>query len=447
MRCVPDVVLLALRPYTGEGGRVELHAWQRSALTDYFRFGGAFLAMGVGAGKTTVAAHIAARCERPAYLAPARGLSQIRAACEAAGAACLFASHTALCRADHDGWFEREQPTDVIVDEAHLLRNISSNTAARRLNRYLVANPRVRVLWMTGTPISRSLRDCVHGLRFALRGRAPLPSSRAGILAFIERFDQSEQAQSEFYAELRQRPGVFIDTAPSYSGRIELSVQTRKPALVLDADSAYWERGPAAWGVRYRIEPRPSDAYRAALRAWNTRVDALISAGACDTEAQARLVRPEAYAEFLAVEDQEPEHEHLAEWEDDGALRDALSGVGPGTLVWAHHRAIQERAASVLGCPREPGGDVAVLSMQRHSTVLDLQRYSTNIILEPQPDAALLDQLIGRTARQGQTAPAVGVRFICAWPGAIRDLRTAIGRARLIANATGTRSPLLQLEL
>ena len=425
---------------------MQRHPWQQSCVTDYFRFGGCFVAMGVGAGKTTMAAWLAARCERPVVLAPARGLQQIR---EMFADAHLppeaFRSHTRMCLAQSDGWLEEYAPSDVIVDEAHMLKNISTNTAARRLNRYLVANPRVRVCWMTGTPISRSLSDCVHGLRFALRSRAPLPTSREGIARFVELVDSSELAQQEFYAELRARPGVFIDTAPSYDGEIQLEVVRRKPALELD-DLAYWERGPAAWGARYRCVPPLSDAFRLARRDWSREVGYLVDAGACHTESQARLVRPDLYAAYQAVEEAEPPFEQVVEWEDDSALREALRDVQPGTLVWAHHRAVQERAAEILGCAREPGGDVAVLSMQGHSTVLNLQQYHTNVILEPSSDAALTAQLIGRTARQRQRSPVVRVQFICAWGGARKALDTAIKRAILIQKTTGNGSPLLQLD-
>lgn len=422
---------------------MKLHDWQAQAVEEYFRFGGAFLAMPVGAGKTTVAATIAARCERPVLLAPARGLVGLR---ELFPGACAFRSHTMMCTRASEGWLEAYQPTDILVDEAHLLRNISTNTAARRLNRYLVGASHVKVLWMTGTPIRRSLADCVHGLRFALRGRAPLPTTRNGLTAFIERVDASEWEQEAFYEELRRRPGVFLDSAPSYDGAIELCVVRRKPALVPDEASEHWERGPAAWGVRYHCVPPLSDEFRAARCAWNREVDYLIGAGACDTEAQARLVRPDLYAAYTAVEDREPEHEHSAEWVDDSALREALHNVGPGTLVWAHHKAIQERAAQILGCAREPGGDVAVLSIARHSTSLNLQRYNENLILEPPADAATIDQLIGRTARQGQLSPYVRATFVCAHDGAVRALTTAVQRAKLVLATTGNRSPLLQLE-
>lgn len=425
---------------------MHLHPWQRQCITDFLRFGGCFVAMGVGAGKTTMAASLVAKCERPAVLAPARGLPQIREMFhEAHLPPEAFRSHTRMCLSSSDGWLEEYAPTDIVVDEAHMLKNISTNTAARRLNRYLIANPRVRVCWMTGTPISRSLADCVHGLRFALRSRAPLPTSREGIARFVELVDSSEVAQQEFYADLRARPGVFIDTAPSYDGVIELTVVDRKPALVLDDDAGWWERGPAAWGARYRCVPPIPDALRLARRNWNRQAGYLIDAGACDTEAQARLIRPELYAVYVHGEDQ-CDYEQVVEWEDDAALRETLSDVGPGTLVWAHHRAVQERTARILGCTREPGGDVAVLSMQGHSTVLNLQQYHTNLILEPSPDAALMSQLIGRTARQGQRAPVVRVQLVCAWPGARKALRAAITRAILIRNSTGNGSPLLQLE-
>lgn len=422
---------------------LELQPWQERCVAAYFAHGGAFVAMPVGAGKTTMAAAVAERCSRPVCLAPARGLPQIRRMF--GDVPCAYRSHTAMCRVESEGWLEEERPTDIIVDEAHMLRNIVTNTAARRLNRHLIAHPAVRVLWMTGTPITRSVGDCVHGLRFALRSRAPVPTTGPGIAAFIAAVDSDPERQARFLAALRALPHVFIDSAPSYAGRIELEVETRRPALVPPDEAQYWERGPAAWGVRYTYDPPPSERLRNAAREWNHRVDALISAGACDTEEQARVVRPEHYAVYRAVVDAEPHPIRRVEWVDDSALREVLSSVGPGTLVWAHHQAVQARAAAILGCAREPGGAVAVLSIQSHSSVLNLQRYHTNIILEPPADASLLDQLIGRTARQGQTAPVVRVRFICAWPGAKNSLRVAIQRAKLIQTTTGSRSPLLTL--
>lgn len=423
---------------------MKLHEWQQASIAAYFDYGGAFIAMPVGAGKSTVAAEIARRCEKPCVLAPARGILQLEEMFANAPDA-VFKSHTAMCRAAADGWLEENAFSDVIIDEAHMLKNISTNTAARRLNRYLVENPAVRVCWITGTPIARSLGDAVHGLRFALRKRAPLPSTREGIRRLVAQVDGSEQAQLLFFDQLKNTPGVFIDTAPSYDGEIQLTVVHRDAVLPLDEDAAYWERGPAAWGVKYRVDPPFSDAFRAARREWNATVQYLIDARSCDTEEQARSVRPELYAKYRAVADAEPDYQQVVEWADDSALRQVLTDVQPGTLVWAHHRAVQEKAAEILGCAREPGGPIAVLSMKSHSTVLNLQQYHTNIVLEMLPEADLMNQLIGRTARQGQRSPVVRVDLVCAGQHARKTLARAVFRANLIRNTTGTSNPLCRL--
>jgi hypothetical protein len=61
-------------------------------------------------------------------------------------------------------------------------------------------------------------------------------------------------------------------------------------------------------------------------------------------------------------------------------------------------------------------------------------------------DPEMWRQLIGRTARQGQTAPAVYVDVVVNSTYSDAALRTALARARSTMQTTGKSNHLLQLE-
>lgn len=480
------------------------HAWQLRAAEDYERLGGLFIGLDPGAGKSYALSRIAARCRRPLVVAPASAVRQTMAQFESYGVRCalakdlvrewdggvVFASYTWLTRAEQAGFFERFAPSDVLMDEFHEARGLA-NSARKRLERYLVAEPAVRVAVSTASPMSGRLHDFAFGLRWALRSgvRGLVPSLTSGLDALDARLAASAEARAEFRRRLEATPGVYLDVGDvgRYQGEVVLRVVRREPALVLPdswetpsgflvesaAHAAEVER-QLAWGYYHDVDPRPSEAYVEARRAWGAVVRRVVGQGLCDTEYQVRALRPEEYARWAEAQRAE------------GALAEARAVlVAPNTirqalellphdvahdyyadppeapaLVWAHHQALQQYAAYYSHAPLfregarsadreylpEYRGALAVASIDACHQSLNLQHFSHNLVLEPPADPEVWKQLIGRTARQGQTAPRVTCDVVVNCPAAERALHSAIDRASLVYETTGKKNPLLQLK-
>jgi hypothetical protein len=466
------------------------HAWQTAATEAYFQYGGAVVWLDAGCGKSFVAAQIARRCPRPLVVAPAGVIRQTMAMFRSYGVdvyeakearsglrpGVAFASYTWLQGANQAEFFAQFNPSDVLLDEFHLCRNLRTNSAAKRLNRFLVANWATRVAVFTASPWSRGLTDVAPGLRFALRKRAPLPPTADGLAMLAERLDADPAARAEWFARLAATPGVFLDSdgAGAYAGRVELTVTRRAPALELNAEQrlpdGYYLVGPAqaasvarnlSWGFWPRVTPRPSERYLEARRVWGATVRRVVDRGAADTELQVRDLRPDEYAAWAAVEAAEPPAQTEAVWETDAGLREVLAGVRPGTLVFAHSTELQRRAVDILGCPwhhaqgldqhgvalNDATAPVVVASLTAcHAGYNAQKNFSRVMFLDPVADQEVLKQAIARVARQGQAAPVVHVELVVCGPVVENALHQAVARARVAYEATRKWNPLLQLE-
>lgn len=462
------------------------HRWQIEASEAYQRLGGVAVDRLPGAGKTWAAALIAKQCRRPLFVGPASVLAQTRAMFREYGVPeglVTFASYTWLTRAEQHDFFERLQPSDILMDEFQKARGWA-NSARKRLERYLIPNPAVRVGIFSASLVTDRLRDFAYAFTLALRGharRAGIPPTRAGVEALEARFEADPEAWTRFRQGLADIPGVFLDdpadSAGAYQGEVRVSLIEREPALVLPADwslpDGYLLVSPAqaaevsrmlAWGYWPRVTPRPSERYLDARRDWSRVVQSVIANGAADTELQVRSLRPEAYAAWAVVEAAEPVGEAEAVWETLDAIRDidahidfrqGNQGLGP-TIVWCHHRALQARVAALLACPHHgPGGrdadgvrldetraPLVVASIEACHAGLNCQAFSHSLVLEPPSDPEVWRQLIGRTARQGQLSPCVSVEIVVNCSASRRALRTAIERARV----SGKPNPIIQLE-
>lgn len=453
------------------------HPWQQAAIESYFDRGGLFCGLGPGAGKTYTAAMIAKRCAKPLVMAPAAVIPQTQRMFSEYGAPNVtFASYTWLQQAKQAEFFQRFRPTDILLDEAHRARRVATNSASKRMWQYLMTNPAVRVGWFTGSPSSGSGEDFAYGLRAALRGGAPVPATLHGIRDWSARLESDPEYRAEFLARLQATPGVFLDAGlPSYDGRVAITVRHQEPALRLGADwvlpDGWFLGSPAeaahvakamAWGYWPRVTPRPAEEYLEARRIWGAVVRGIRERDASWTESQIRELRPREYQAWRAVADRhEPLPEPEAVWVDDAGLRAALRAADqPGTIIWAHSRAVQRRAAEILGVPhhgalgRDASGlrldettqPVVVASLTACSEGYNAQQFYRNVFLEPPSDPEVLRQAIGRTARQGQRQSTVHVDLVLCGEEYRNSLRAAIARAKLVQETTGNTNPILQLE-
>lgn len=463
------------------------HEWQLAAAEAFTRLGGVIVDREPGSGKTYAAALIARQCARPLVVAPAAVIPQTRAMFlqyglesfepaktpEPVGGAVAFASYTWLTRAPQAGFLDRYRPSDVLMDEFHEARGLN-NSARKRLERYLIANPAARVGVFSASLVTDRVTDYGHALTWGLRGRARglVPPTRAGLEMLQERFDTNPAAYAEFLRQLDVTPGVFRDGdgVGRYAGRVVVRVVRREPALTLPATwelpDGYLLVSPSqaaevskmmAWGYWPRVTPHPSERYLEARRAWSHTVRGVIATGAADTMEQVQSLRPEAYAAYVAAEDAEPVGVEEVVWASGAALDELVCmRCHATTIVWAHHRALQHAAAEVLCAPHHgPRGlnamgrridqthaPLVVASIEACHAGFNCQSFSHSLVLEPPSDPEVWRQLIGRTARQGQTAAVVTVDIVVNCSASEQALRTAIARAKL----SGKPNPILQLD-
>lgn len=331
--------------------------------------------------------------------------------------------------------------------------------------------------------------DWGHLANWALRQHSPVPRLRSAREQLAERMQRDPAAREAFRKQLENAPGmVGASIDAEYRGVVELRVVRREPALILPdtwetpsgfliesaAHAAQVER-QLAWGYYYDTDPRPSEAYVAARRRWGGVVRRAVDQGLADTEFQVRALRPEEYALWAEAQAAEGElAEPTPQPVSPNAIREALQLLPNDTehdyyaeppaapaLVWADSRALQDYAAYYGRAPlfREGGreratgvylpdyrGPRAVASIEACHQSLNLQHFSHNLVLEPPADPEVWRQLVGRTARQGQTAPRVTCDIVVNCRAAERALRSALDRARLTYEITGKSNPLLLLE-
>lgn len=162
---------------------------------------------------------------------------------------------------------------------------------------------------------------------------------------------------------------------------------------------------------------------------------------------------------WVAVRDlYNPAHHQVAEWLDDYLLQDAAAWLREGQgIAWVEHDAVGRRLSLLASVPYYGGGPDAsteildaqgpiVASIKAHGTGKNLQAYARNLLLSCPPSADILEQLIGRTHREGQAADEVTVELYL-HVQEIRDgLSKAFNEAKYIESSTGMPQKLLYAD-
>mgnify|MGYP003643939936 CR=1 FL=1 len=140
-------------------------------------------------------------------------------------------------------------------------------------------------------------------------------------------------------------------------------------------------------------------------------------------------------------------------WIDPGPVLAALHWLEgrDRALVWYGSKAVGDMLAAFGlptfgagdGTPRAESHPRAALAIEVHHKGRNYQAWNDQLIMEPMPNAATWEQLLGRTHRQGQTADVVQASvFQSAWPQRLAFQR-ALVRSRYIAQMTGSSQKLL----
>ena len=192
-------------------GSQSLLEHQALALLEVGIYGGAYLPLPVGAGKTLISL-LAARM-RPEIVRP---LILTRAALVAKTEIEIrdyrknwirppfyrIESFERMSRVNAASFLESFAPDMVIVDEAHALKNRSA-AVTRRVFRYLRENPRALFVAMTGSSIGTSIRDVAHIMARCLGARSPLPHHYHDVEEWAAALDVGGRAR-------RLAPGALV---------------------------------------------------------------------------------------------------------------------------------------------------------------------------------------------------------------------------------------------
>lgn len=319
-------------------GTQRLFPLQALALHDIAVYGGAFLPLDVGEGKTLISlmAPYVLDAFNVLLMLPAHLIR--KTADERAELAkhwlipnnIRFFSYQmlGLVQAEHE--LEAFKPDLIIFDESQKVKN-RDVAVTRRIERYMDRHPTTRVVAMTGTIMRTSIKDFAHTLRWCLKDNAPVPLNDGELDEWALALD--EKVANEF---CRLEPGALLqmcsteDLAAVAAGEISEIVAARRgfsrrlretPGIVASAETgtkvdiplrisaleydlsetteAHFDRlrnemvTPDDWNLSEAIEvwqharqlalgfhqiwdPRPPDDWRKARRGWFAFVRAVL---------------------------------------------------------------------------------------------------------------------------------------------------------------------------
>lgn len=252
--------LYALHP---EAPSMTLRPLQAAMLVQAVRGDGLVALAGCGSGKTltTLLLPVILGAERPLLMLPAAMRAQNQS--DQAEYAKHFKiqrvpvlSYEGISSPKQQAALEEMKPDLIICDEAHHLRNLKS-ARVRRLEKYLLQSG-ARLCALSGTLVSRSLREYAHVMNWALRAWSPLPRSNHLIDLWARVIEDDE-------ATAQQR--AWVDDVLPEGEHLEHRLHKRlrgSRGVVISSD----ERVSASLSFRrvpYKMSPKLGDAVKRLL--------------------------------------------------------------------------------------------------------------------------------------------------------------------------------------
>lgn len=339
----PDLAATMTELLRRPGGTMTLRPAQAQALYEIAIHGGGFLSLDVGVGKTipSLLAPWVLNAKRTLLLLPAGLIDKTnrdRAALTPhwliPNTIRLF-SYEMLGRKQSASELATFNPDLIVADEVQKLKNPDAACTSRVI-RYMAEHPWTRFVGLSGTVMTKGLRDFAHILAWCLKDGAPVPlvehelDEWAAALdkdvdflqryepgALLELYDPAQdgadpdpvvQARRGFRRRLVQTPGVVASTEGSgvaqsiYLSSIEYPL---KPETVSHFEKLRGEMlTPDDWqlfqpvdvwrharelalGFHYVWDPRPPDDWRKARKEWGAFVRYVLGySGELDSESQ-----------------------------------------------------------------------------------------------------------------------------------------------------------------
>ena len=287
--------------------------------------------------------------------------------------------------------------------------------------------------------------------------------------------EKREAARTALYQHLRGSAGVVLTEGASVDSTVKMLAITSGLEGLDEAARAVgdsWERPDGeelssplevwrvsrqvAQGFYYRwVWPDgvPDEEWLSARKAWSAVVRARLRRGTlADTPMLVeRLIRAgsghpheeAALARWKGQSGAVPPVE--AVWYDTSMLDVVEAWAKDGGLVWCESVAVAEALQARGVLPVFMAGDgpppatlpAAVVSVSSHGTGMNLQAWSRNLVLSWSSSASVMEQLIGRTHRAGQTAAEVEVWYMAHTPCLIASVVSSIEQAVYIEDTTG----------
>lgn len=478
-----------------EGSSASLRPMQIRAICDLWEAGGGLVALGVGHGKTLVSFLIASmfdECKRPCLIVPAslvdktrRDLVEYRKNWHIRDIKII--SYHDLSLSHKVESFYSYNPDMVICDEVHNVKDKSAGRTKRLLQYMDIVKP--IFVGLSGTVVKRSLRDFAHLLQWGLHENSPLPlrwrtletwsncvdpSSRVWTKAGALGRDISE-AREYVGKRLRDTAGFITASDVSCSSSLllrktNISVNDTVKQALSTLDSLWITpdgidcEGPLevaryknqlSHGFYYRWKYPAPKPWLQARKEWSKFVrDSLSGSSSYFTEFEVanacrfKKLEDSVYNTWKAVKDSfQPTIE--AVWLDKSIAEYCASWSHKNKgLVWVQHQEFGKELDR-MGLPyfgQDSSEDLlsfvtsakpCALSYHSHREGKNLQMYDKSLVF-PTPDAAALEQLIGRTHRQGQESDEVQIDFLLTTPFAKETLDKALDCALYLEKTSGS---------
>lgn len=323
--------------------------------------------------------------------------------------------------------------------------------------------------------------------------RTPPDAADYRIAATVLNQQDGEDIRSAYFRVLRDTPGVIVSEDPSFDGPIHMTKWTPPcPPPIMDAlvhlDSTgqlpngmlasdpltksdkenqiasgfyyypvYTEMHTPKWNrAKLILGEYVAAVLRSQVRKKTSRL--VTEARVIQAIRTGELDAPEMVKLALSITDLVPEPEQEEEWISDEILLAAIERCREtrtetrGSLLWYNHTALRHRLAELckgrysdvhiapLGEPPPRGLDapvVGVVSTRSHTEGFNLQRdYRYNLVLGPESNAGLWEQLFGRTHRPGQEEE-VELEYLATWAGHRNRVGSARKKAKYIEETTG----------
>lgn len=305
-------------------GTQELWPIQAAALCALADYGGALTIASVGAGKTitTALAPVVLQAQRPILLMPSKlakktvdEFNELRQHWKMyTDVDYPIVKYSSLGPDSGADLLNRLAPDLIVADESHKLRNLETSAVARRVHRYMMANPKTHFLALSGTFTKSSILDWAHLAEYALGDGSPLPKDRyqrqylanatdvkprfrptAPFNGLIADYGPSaalgvDEARAALKERIISTPGIVISRKRYDETSLMITPRFVKPTAELDAhfeklrtlweapDGWYLEDARQVWALARQMalgfylehDPRPPEVWADRRRKWTS---------------------------------------------------------------------------------------------------------------------------------------------------------------------------------